>query len=134
MRRRKYEKMSLSALRKLRDELQVLINEIENGPRREIDIATDHKGDPAFIAEIVKIIGDKKSGKWIQVERIFCSKEKCPECPHGDFHYEYRLNSRKGTTSVRYRGKGFTKEVLEKIGYFEFNETNKTINILPKNE
>ncbi len=131
MRRRKYEKMSLSALRKLRDDLQVIITELEKAPPREIDIATDHTGDPDLIEQVLQVFGDRTSGKWIQVERIFCSKEKCPECPHGDYHYEYRYNKKKGTTSVRYKGKGFSKEALDNLRFFEIDKDEGIIKILP---
>jgi len=53
MRRRKFEAMALSELWQLRDDLQAIISELENGPRREIDIATEHTGDPALIAQIL---------------------------------------------------------------------------------
>jgi hypothetical protein len=63
MQRRKFEVMPLSKLRRLRDELQILVSELENGPRREIDIATAHTGDPALIDQVLRIIGDKISSK-----------------------------------------------------------------------
>ena len=132
MRRRKYEKLPLVELMELRDELQIIITDIENGPRREIDIATDHKGDPDLIAQVLRIVGDKTNGKWIQVERIFCSKEKCPKCPHGDFHYEYRINKKKGITTVRFKGIGFNEEVLGNIRFFELKDEGNTLCILPE--
>lgn len=131
-RRLKYEKMSLAELRHLRDELQILTTELENGPRREIDIATDHTGDPALVSQVLRVDGDKTSGKWFQVERIFCSTEKCPKCPHGAYHYEYRYNKRKGTTTVRYRGKAL--EGLDNLRFFEFTEGGNAIIIPPLNE
>lgn len=134
MRRRKFEAMPLSALWQLRDDLQAIIAELENRPRREIDIATDHTGDPTLIAQVLRGEGDKTSGKWIQVERIFCSIAKCPDCPHGDYHYEYRHNKKKGTTTVRFKGKGFTQEALDNIRFFEFTEGGNAINILPQNK
>ena len=112
MRRRKFEAMSLSELWRLRDDLQNIISELENSPRREIDIATNHTGDPALIARILRVDGDKSRGKWFQVERIFCSIERCADCPHGDFWYEYSQSKKHRTTKVKYRGKALNLENL----------------------
>jgi hypothetical protein len=128
MQRRKYEKMPLTKLRRLRNELHALITELENGPRREIDIADSHTGDPTLIARVLRVIGDKTSGKWIQVERIFCSQERCHDCPHGDYLYEYRQNTKRGTTTVRFKGKGFD---LDNLRFFEFTPDRDAIIIHP---
>ena len=131
MQRRKFEMMPLSNLRRLRDELQVLISELEHGPRREIDIATAHTGDPALIVQVLRIIGDKTRGKWIQVERILCSLERCPNCPHGEFMYEYRQNKKSGTTRVTFKGKGFDQQALDNLRFFELTEGGNSIRVVP---
>ena len=131
MQRHKFEMMPLFALRRLRDELQILISELESGPRREIDIATAHIGNPALVVQVLRIIGDKTSGKWIQVERILCSLERCPNCPHGEFMYEYRQNKKTGTTRVTFKGKGFDQQALGNLRFFEFTEDGNSIRVLP---
>ena len=130
MQRRKFEMMPLSKLRQLRDDLQKLVSELENSPRREIDIATAHTGDPALTVQVLRIIGDKNSNKWGQVERILCSLERCPNCPHGDFTYEYRKNKKSGAGKVIYKGEAFSQEALDKLGYFELAEDGKSVRIL----
>lgn len=129
MQRRKFEMMPLSELRRLRDDLQKLVSELENSPRREIDIATAQTGDPALTAQVLRIIGDKNSNKWGQVERILCSSERCPNCPHGDFRYEYWKNKKSGVIKVIYKGKAFPQEALDKLGFFEFTEDGKSLRI-----
>ena len=42
--RDQHERMCLANLRQLRNDLGILISEIENGPRREIEIADEHSG------------------------------------------------------------------------------------------
>lgn len=98
--------MPLRDLRKLRDYLADLIATLENGPRREIDIAMEHAGKLEMIARVLRTEGDRNSSSWIQVERIFCSPPKCSACPHGDYFYRYRRN-KKGTVTVQYLGKAF---------------------------
>ena len=123
--------MPLSKLRQLRNDLDILISEIENGPRREIDIAEDHTGDPALIAEVVRVEGDKTSGKWYQVERIYCSLERCPNCPHGDFWYEYQVNKKRKTFRVSFREKALDSGNL---GFYEITEEGDAIRIVPPRE
>ena len=105
----KCETIPLSKLRQWRNELAVQINNlnaiisaIEKGPRREIDIADEHTGDPALIAYAVLLGGDKEKGSWRQRERIYCSLEKCPSCPHGEYFYAYRRNKKRGTVTVKF--------------------------------
>jgi len=38
---------------------------------------------------------------WYQVERIYCSIERCRSCPHGDFEYRYQRN-KNGRVSKKY--------------------------------
>jgi hypothetical protein len=45
---------------------------------------------------------------------IYCSAERCPRCPHGDFRFRYGRNKRKDTLSVKYMGTmAFSYEVIE---------------------
>jgi hypothetical protein len=111
MRPKRHDKTPLSKLRqKLNElraeaaELEVVISEIESGPRREIDIADSHTGDPAFVAKSTLLHGQRGEGRWSVRESIYCSLERCPNCPHGDYFYEYRRNKRKGTLTVKFRG------------------------------
>ena len=112
----KYAAMSLKTLRELRDDLSEIIREQEAQPRREIDIAAEHTGDPALIARVLRTVGDPNSGRWHQVERIYCTFERCPRCPHGDFRYRYQRNKRKGTITVDYVGtQVFDHELIERL-------------------
>ncbi|ULA68838.1 MAG: hypothetical protein LZF62_380024 [Nitrospira sp.] len=128
--RTKFQNMPLSKLRKLRNDLDVIITKLEKGPRREIDIAADHTGDPALIVQILRVIGDPTSGKWIQVERILCSPARCSECPHGEFMYEYR-RSEKGILSVRFGGKGFDQKGLDNLQYYRVSNDGHSLDLLP---
>ena len=114
--RQKYWAFPLRKLRRLSGDLQELIFELESGPRREIDIAVDHNGDdPTLIAQVLRTEGDPKSNHWYQVERIFCSTERCPSCPHGDFRYRYR-RSKNGKITKKYTGKmAFDHETIERL-------------------
>lgn len=120
-RRRKFERMSLAALRTLRDDVQVVIAEIERGDRRELDIASDHTGDRSLIAEVLEVRGDKASGKWIEVRRIYCSPERCSQCPHGDYWYECRDPRATGTPMVRLVDSGFRRDAIDRIGVFRLH-------------
>jgi hypothetical protein len=69
-----------------------------------------------LVASVLRVIGDPNSGDWYQVERIYCSAERCPRCPHGDFRFRYRRNKRKDTLSVKYMGTmAFSYEVIEEL-------------------
>jgi len=95
---------------------EAIISEIEKGPRREIDIADEHTGDPTPIASEILLDGDKEQGRWYQRERIYCSLERCPNCPHGDYFYAYRRNKRRGTVTVQFGGiPVFKREDIENM-------------------
>ena len=104
IRRYALEFRSLRELREIRDTVNALIQEVEQGPRREIDIADAHTGDPAFIHE-VKWETEWKAGRQRRCELIYCSSQRCPECPHGSFIFKYRRNLRKKTREVMYVGR-----------------------------
>jgi hypothetical protein len=71
--------MSLRSLTELRDEIDNVIAEIQAlSRRRDIDIASDFTGDPALVAEVKRVCGDKKRGVWRQLQKIYCE-----HCPHG---------------------------------------------------
>ena len=89
-------------------ELEIVISEIESGPRREIDIADSHIGDPALIANSTLLRGKRGEGRWSVRESIYCSLERCPNCPHGDYLYEYFRYKRKGIVRVKL-GEGATR-------------------------
>jgi hypothetical protein len=108
--------MPLRKLREFHQELGQLVRGIANQPPRDIDIAFDHTGDPSVVAKVLRVIGEPTSSAWYQVERIYCSKERCPRCPHGDFAFQYRRNKRKGTTSKRYVATtAFGQEVIDRL-------------------
>src|SRR5262249_36239927 len=109
----KYRGISLRKLRRFAGDLQELIADLGSSPVREIDIATEHSGDPAFVARVLRTDGDPESGRWYQVERIYCSVERCPACPHGDFKYRYQ-RSKKGTISKKYMSTmALSHEIIE---------------------
>ena len=93
--------MSLKTLRRFAVDLQHLIEEFQSYPPREIDIASEHNGNPALVAQILRTDGNPKGIKWYQVERIYCSAERCLSCPHGDFKYRYQ-RSKNGRISKKY--------------------------------
>jgi hypothetical protein len=107
--------MPLRNLRELASDVQALVRELENAKmRREIDIASEHQGDKNLIHSVVRTIGDKSTGRWRQVENIYCCLEHCPQCPHGEFVFRYRRNIRKRTVSVTFVGMpALPNELLE---------------------
>jgi hypothetical protein len=99
--RQKYTSMPLRKLRRLAADLEKLIKELEGTPLREIDIAAEHSGDPALVAQVLRTHGSAQDRQWFQVERIYCSIERCPSCPHGDFKYRYQRR-KDGTFTKKY--------------------------------
>ena len=94
----------------------MFIGEIRSGPRREIDVAVNFDGSPNRIAEVLRVEGNENSGRWRQLQRIYCSPEPCRGCPHGDFWYRYRRNKKKKTLHVEYIGPAvFEQDVLDRI-------------------
>lgn len=113
--RKRYMAWPLQRLRKLRDDILSIIDELEALPdRRDVDIAAAFTGDPALVHEVDHIIGKKDTGKWVQLQKIYCSLERCPECPHGWYLYRYRSNKKRGTVSVEFLNKpGFSPELMK---------------------
>lgn len=113
--RQKYTAMPLRELRRFARDLQRLIAEVESKPRREIDIATEHSGDPTLVDRVSRVEGNTQDQKWYQVERICCSRERCPSCPHGDFRYRYQ-RSKHGKITKKYVGTmAFDSETIERL-------------------
>src|SRR3990167_2013873 len=114
----KYRRMPLRWLRELQECIQGIIAEMEALPSaREIDIAAEHAGEPHLIHKVYRLRGDRKRGRWSQLQRIYCSAERCANCPHGPYWYTYRTNKKRGTLSVTFTGKGaaFSPELLEEL-------------------
>jgi hypothetical protein len=98
-------RMPLRRLRELAADVESVIHELESSTlRREIDIAEEHDGNASLIHSVVRKIGNEKTGRWRQVEWIYCCSQHCPRCPHGEFVFRYRRNRRKHTTNVSFVG------------------------------
>jgi hypothetical protein len=109
--------MSLRNLKELRSEIDKTIAEIEALPqRRDIDIASDFNSDSACVAEVKRIDGDKKKGVWRQLQKIYCSTEHCPNCPHGWYWYTYRSNKKTGKVTAHFTGiPVFEPKLIDKL-------------------
>ena len=112
-----YGRMPLRKLKELRDCIEGIIEGIEASPeRREIDIAVEHSGEAELVHTVYRNRGSKNRGIWYQVQTIYCSLDRCPNCPHGPYSYTYRRNKKRGTLSVTFRGKPvFHPEFIEKL-------------------
>ena len=94
MRRKSLLSKSLRELRQLRDDVNSVIRELEAGPRRDIDIALEFDGSEDRIAEVVDTRGRSRPRACIRNLRIYCSDERCSDCPHGPFLYEYWMTQK----------------------------------------
>jgi hypothetical protein len=104
-RHKKYRAMSLRKLKQLRNDIQMIIDEIESDPiPRNVDIGENFRGEPDLIAEVLRKNNYKKDSKWYQVQTIYCSAQRCKRCPHGPFHYLYRRKKKTGEVTVKYIG------------------------------
>lgn len=104
-RHEKYSRMTLPYLKRLRDDIQAIINQLESAPvRQEADIGAEYAGAPELIAEVVQTTKGKKDGRRRQLQTIYCSNERCARCPHGPYWYSYSENRRKKTVVVKYEG------------------------------
>lgn len=74
------------------------------------------------MAAVLATQGEPDAASYRRLLRIYCSQERCPRCPHGDFWYRYRRNSQSATTAVRFTGRAVfapdaidrrSKEILE---------------------
>lgn len=97
MRRKSLAYRSLRELRGLKRDIEILIREIERGPTRAIDIATEFDGSTHRVAKLVETRSNEKSGSATRSQYIYCSDDRCPECPHGPFLFEYRETKHRAT-------------------------------------
>jgi hypothetical protein len=97
--------MPIQRLKELVNDAQSAILELQSAPvRRDLDIATDHQGEEELIHGLIRTRGDATFGRWHQLETIYCSSERCCQCPHGPFWFRYSRNKRKKTVSVKFAG------------------------------
>lgn len=115
--RQRLSRMPLKHLRDIADHVQSLIQKLEGASiRREIDIAADHEGNVDLIHSIVRTMGNQRAGRWQQVEKIYCCREHCPRCPHGEFIFRYRRNKRKRSVTVTFVGMpALPNDILEQM-------------------
>jgi hypothetical protein len=105
MKKQQLYRLPLRKLRELATDVQSVIRELEKAPvRRDIDIAAEHSGHADLIHSVARIIGDKASGRWRQIQNIYCCLEHCPQCPHGEFVFRYRRNKKTGKITVSFAG------------------------------
>lgn len=75
---KKYKAMSLRTLKQLRDDIQIIIDEIESNPiPRNVDIGKNFSGESDLVAEVLRKDDYKKDSKWCQVQTIYCSPQRC---------------------------------------------------------
>ncbi len=114
-RRKQLVALPISKLRSMHKQLGDLISELESGPLRDVDIASSHGGGQELVASQVDISGDPNGAAWQEVLRLYCSKDRCLRCPHGDFIFRFR-RSRKGVVNVKYVGQRvFSAETIERM-------------------
>lgn len=114
--RMKLAAMPLTTLRKIQSDLNALVRELEGAPRREVDIATAHKGIAALTCEVLEVKRVGVGKRLRQLETIYCSSEHCPLCPHGPYWYEYQTNKRRKTVTVVFRGKmAFDYDLIQEL-------------------
>jgi hypothetical protein len=102
---KKYRAMSLRTLKQLRDDIQMIIDEIESDPiPRNVDIGENFSGETGLIAEVLQKNDCKKEFKWHQIQTIYCSPKRCRRCPHGPFLYLYLRKKKTGEVTVKYIG------------------------------
>ena len=117
--RMRYMAMSLTRLRKLRTEIQGIIEELEANPaRREIDIAAEHSGKSALIQEIIRHRPQKGRGWLKRLEKVYCSPQGCSKCPHGPFWFTYRTNKRSSAMNlVAFSEPAFPDSLIKELRY-----------------
>jgi hypothetical protein len=102
--RSKFVAMPLMRLRKLHSELAGLIRDLEASPRREVDVAYDHRGLPGQTCQVLEVKHITPGRKRRQLEKVYCSERRRGRCPHGPYWYEYRSNARGETVAVTFKG------------------------------
>src|SRR5215510_4733766 len=75
--KQRLRQMSIKKLEELRSEVDKALEELQALPeRREIDIAADFNGDPAFIHKESVFSGKKGEGAWTMSLQIYCRQER----------------------------------------------------------
>jgi hypothetical protein len=114
--RSKFEAMPLIELRKLRSELSLLIRVLESCPLREVDVAYSFLGLPVQTCQVLEVKQISPGRKWRQLEKVYCSEQRCERCPHGPYWYEYRANARRKSVAVTFKGApAFDYELLQEL-------------------
>ena len=52
---------------------------------RDVEIAEQFSGDEGLVADVLEVRGDESRGEWRKVVRLYCSAERCEDCPHGPY-------------------------------------------------
>jgi len=105
MTRQRLLRMPAKRLRMIAAEINTVLRELETASaRRDIDIGAEYDGRDDLIYEVEGTRGSQASGRWHQIQTIYCSLAHCPNCPHGPFRFAYYRNKRKKKTRVRFVG------------------------------
>jgi hypothetical protein len=76
----------------------------------EEEIAQAHY-NPDLIHKVERSTGSSR-----RLQSIYCSFERCPDCPHGPYWYVYRTSKRKGVVFVRFDGSpAFPPSLIEEM-------------------
>ena len=111
----RFRHMPLAAIKELYGELERIIDEKEAAGPDEMDSVWQHR-DPTLIHKVYDDRGDKKKGKWRQLQTIYCSAKRCPKCPHGPYWFAYRRNKTHKTITVRFKSiPMFPPELIENL-------------------
>ncbi len=113
--RSKFETMPLTKLRKLHSELSQLIQHLEKHPLREIDVAHEYRGLPGRSCQVLDV--KQISGrKWQQLEKVYCSEQRCDHCPHGPYWFEYRASTDRKHLAITFkRAPAFDYDLLQEL-------------------
>ena len=106
--KKRFTRLSRSQLREIGFELFVAYR--SKTADRETEIAEGHC-DPTLVAQVIRIQGARR-----RLQTIYCSSERCDNCPHGPYWYVFRSTKEKGETKVRYAGQPYLDEnTLERM-------------------
>jgi hypothetical protein len=116
--KRKFKKilsMTTKSLLELREAIDEELEERKDRPISEDDIANNFKGEDELIAKLYQREPYPQDKRRFSVSaKIFCSKERCNNCPHGPFSFQYKYN-KSGALKVKFIGKPvFDLDILEK--------------------
>ncbi|SRR6266446_845588 len=108
---RKHSIRDLEALVKVAQEV---IRQKQAAPD-EFDVAREHSGEPELTADVLET-KKQGGGRTREFRKIYCSRERCPRCPHGPYWYSIRENKRRRTRVVHFRrAPVFSRELVETI-------------------